>query len=133
MVVVEVRGDEEDRARGERPDDGTQVPHAGPGVEEDGTLAADDQVAEVLLVVAGLADREGSGRDLLDGEPIVGPANRGALVLLRARRRCLLQRDCLDHQKMPMVGDHREHETEGGEPHEKRANPTSVAHSSRSP
>ena len=74
MVEVRVRRDDRHRQCRQRADDADDVAVAGSGIQQHRTPRAEDQVAVVALVVAGLADREGGRIDRLDHVVVVEPA-----------------------------------------------------------
>jgi hypothetical protein len=95
----------------------TPGPDTRPGVEQHGALAAHDQVAVVLLVVARLPDREGPLVELLHREVVVEPADRRALVRLLEEGRRARQGEGMGKDPVTLR-DRDPHEPDDCDPHD---------------
>src|SRR5215469_8922446 len=89
MIEVQMRRDDGNRERRQRAHDRYDIARARTRIEQHGTLAADDEVAVVALVVAGLTDRERRRVDLLEEEVVIIPVTGDRYCRLGQNRRVL--------------------------------------------
>ena len=81
MVQMKMRGNEGDREIRERLRDRSDVAHTGARIKDQSPLRAHDQIAEILLPIAGLPVRESPFAQLLDRVIVVDPTSVRALIL----------------------------------------------------
>src|SRR5215468_4683356 len=89
MIEVQVRWDNRDRQRSQRAHHRHDIARARTRIEQHGTLAADDQIAVVALVIARLTDRQRRRIDFLDNEVVIMPATGDRNCRLGQNRRLL--------------------------------------------
>jgi hypothetical protein len=87
VVVVGVRIQDDDGELRESGDEFVDITNAHAGVEQDGFLGAEDQVADGFFGLMRLVDGQGAGGNLIHLEPRVGNLHPFQRFVLRARKR----------------------------------------------
>src|SRR5215469_5363947 len=93
MIIVSVRVQQDDRQLGQLGDNFLEVADSHAGVEEQGPLIADDQIADGLLGLVRFVDGENALGRLIDFEPWVADRDAFDSFVFRSRQRAAPVRD----------------------------------------